>query len=174
VVAGASFRANGVDVLGDGVDVVVEILTGVAMLKGSVTRLLKLLVVFMTVDGEAVVLSPACDTRRSNDRVTKSQKFLGGWGHRNSILPWIHGSVDGFQLMLTDTPGQAAMHVAESVDRKRKRLLRVAMQGPLHAVRSINTNPQFRYKQHMHIITIVQKPNNYSCRLTSNGYKTNS
>lgn len=87
MVAGASFRGYDVDVLGEGVDVVVEMLAEVALLKGSAELLLKLLVVLVTVDGDTVVLSPPCDTRRSNDRVANSQKYLGGWGHRNSILP---------------------------------------------------------------------------------------
>jgi hypothetical protein len=59
VVSGASFRGNGVEVLGGDVGVVVEIFKGVAILKGSVTLLLKLLVVFMAVDGDTVVSSPA-------------------------------------------------------------------------------------------------------------------
>lgn len=127
--------------LWDGVDVVVEMLTGVAILKGSVTLLLKLLVVFMTTGGDTAVSFPALDTRRSNDSVANSQNLLGALGHRNSILPWIHGSVDEFQLMLTDSAGRTPMQVADSVNRERKRLLRVALLGLLHAVRSINTNP---------------------------------
>lgn len=59
MVSGASFRGNGVEVLGGDVGVVVEIFKGVAILKGSVTLLLKLLVVFMAVDGDTVVSSPA-------------------------------------------------------------------------------------------------------------------
>lgn len=59
MVSGASFRGYGVDVLGGDVGVVAEIFKGVAILKGSVTLLLKLLVVFMAVDGDTVVSSPA-------------------------------------------------------------------------------------------------------------------
>jgi hypothetical protein len=93
VVAGASLRGYGFDVLGDVTDAVDEKLTGMVMLKESLALLLTLMVVFMEVDGESVVLSPACDTPRSSVRVANNQKL--GWGHRNSILPRGHSAVWG-------------------------------------------------------------------------------
>lgn len=85
MVAGASLRGYGFDVLGDVTDAVDE------MLKKSLAVLLTLMVVFMEVDGESVVLSPACDNPRSSARVANNQKL--GWGHRNSILPRGHSAV---------------------------------------------------------------------------------
>jgi len=101
VVDGASLRRYGDDVL-KGADVVVEILVGMAVLRESVTLLPVLLAVLMAVDGSSVVLSPACEIPRRTVRIANSQKLLGRWGHRNSILPpvctavWRVSSTVGF------------------------------------------------------------------------------
>lgn len=91
VVAGASLRACGIDVLGDVTGGVGEKLTGTATLNESLTPLFKLMVVFMGADGESVVSSPACDAPTSSARVANNQKL--GWGHRSSILPRGHSAV---------------------------------------------------------------------------------
>lgn len=88
VVAGASLRACGIDVLGDVTDGVGEKLMGTATLNESVTPLM---VVFMKADGESVMSSPACDAPTSSARVANNQK--PGWGHRSSILPREHSAV---------------------------------------------------------------------------------
>lgn len=93
MVAGASLRGYGFDVLGEVTDGVEEELRGVVMLKESLTLLLTLMIVFMEVDGESVVLSPACDTPRSSVRIANNQKLR--CGHRISILPRGHSAVWG-------------------------------------------------------------------------------
>jgi len=59
VVAGASLRGYGVDVVEEVDDVTVEILLGTVMLRRSAAPVLTLLVVLVTVDGDSVKLSPA-------------------------------------------------------------------------------------------------------------------
>lgn len=92
VVAGASLRGYGDDVLDDA-DVLAEILVGMTMLRESVTLLLAILVVLMAANGATVVLSPACETPRSTVRIANNQTLLGRWGHHNSILPPGHTAV---------------------------------------------------------------------------------